>query len=632
VDAIVDSIASKNQDVIVNNIKYHVSWPSSADPFYQYNIPENTARTNYYGVNAVPREFLGGQQFSVDSQQGLISDITARLLIPPLLEIAVSDTLMGDSVYVNARVIATGDVDTKATFTFQCVAVEWRRPASSRQHWYIMRDMVPDAGGESFTISQGDTLDFERVWWMDPGTYIDWKMNTVVFVQDEGTREILNSASANPPPDHFLWYMAGGNPNTMIPVDGTAEYTSMAYNLGTVPDTFDIDIQASLPAGWTASYTTSQGTFSGPSQIFLGPGEEEIIPVTVDPNNIPGFAQVQMLADGYAGTDPVTRTASFNCLHEVDILLVDDDGGEPFEGYYQAALDATGFVHGTWNRLAGEITLADLSTADAVVWWTGLAFPTFTVTDRNILSDYLDNGGNLFATGQDIGWSLCDLSSSWWSVNGCNWYGDYLSASYVRDDTNDMTLTGVPGDPISDGMALTISGGDGANNQAYPDEIEPVGSAFPIFLYEPEMEAGVRYNAWTFKTVYLGFGLEAIDNATDRATLMQRVLDWFFATTDVAESESVVKPAWLAQNAPNPFNPDTKIQFYVPSRSRVRLNVYNVHGQMVRVLEDGDRDAGEHVIHWDGLDHAGRSVASGVYFYSLEAGDFTATKKMTLLR
>ncbi|MCK4545902.1 MAG: hypothetical protein KAW17_00545 [Candidatus Eisenbacteria sp.] len=71
-------------------------------------------------------------------------------------------------VYVDTRVIAVGDVDSKATLTFQCLAVEWRRPYAFRKHMYIMRDMVPDANGESFTISQGDAVDFQRVWWMDP--------------------------------------------------------------------------------------------------------------------------------------------------------------------------------------------------------------------------------------------------------------------------------------------------------------------------------------------------------------------------------------------------------------------------------------------------------------------------------
>ncbi|MCK4545901.1 MAG: T9SS type A sorting domain-containing protein [Candidatus Eisenbacteria sp.] len=113
---------------------------------------------------------------------------------------------------------------------------------------------------------------------------------------------------------------------------------------------------------------------------------------------------------------------------------------------------------------------------------------------------------------------------------------------------------------------------------------------------------------------------------------MERVLDWLFGTTDVAESESLIRPAWLAQNTPNPFNPDTEIRFSVPARGHVRLNVYNVRGQTVRMLANGVRETGEHAVHWDGLDNAGHSVASGVYFCTLETGGFVATRKMVLLR
>jgi flagellar hook assembly protein FlgD len=62
------------------------------------------------------------------------------------------------------------------------------------------------------------------------------------------------------------------------------------------------------------------------------------------------------------------------------------------------------------------------------------------------------------------------------------------------------------------------------------------------------------------------------------------------------------------------------------------LAVYNVQGQMVRVLDEGILEAGEHVARWDGLDQNGSPVASGLYFYALETEDLTASKKMILLR
>ena len=89
------------------------------------------------------------------------------------------------------------------------------------------------------------------------------------------------------------------------------------------------------------------------------------------------------------------------------------------------------------------------------------------------------------------------------------------------------------------------------------------------------------------------------------------------------ESSEVV----LVGNYPNPFNPATEISFSLPSASHVKLEVFNVMGQKVATLVDGQFEAGEHVVRWDGSD-----AASGVYFYRLQAGDFVDTKKMMLLK
>ena len=88
----------------------------------------------------------------------------------------------------------------------------------------------------------------------------------------------------------------------------------------------------------------------------------------------------------------------------------------------------------------------------------------------------------------------------------------------------------------------------------------------------------------------------------------------------------------LDQNFPNPFNPSTSIPLALPQRTQVRLAIFNVLGQKVRTLVDGAQQAGQYTVSWDARNDLGHSVASGLYFYRIEAGDFTQTRKMTLLR
>jgi len=88
----------------------------------------------------------------------------------------------------------------------------------------------------------------------------------------------------------------------------------------------------------------------------------------------------------------------------------------------------------------------------------------------------------------------------------------------------------------------------------------------------------------------------------------------------------------LLQNYPNPCNPATHIDFYLPSDSRVDLAVYDVRGKRVKNLIDGATSYGHHSVVWDGTDFQGVRVSSGVYFYRLETGKKVITKKLVVVK
>ena len=89
----------------------------------------------------------------------------------------------------------------------------------------------------------------------------------------------------------------------------------------------------------------------------------------------------------------------------------------------------------------------------------------------------------------------------------------------------------------------------------------------------------------------------------------------------------------LFANFPNPFNPSTSIEYALPEATAVELAVYDILGQKVQTLVGHQRlGAGYYRLTWDGRDHAGRAVASGLYFYRLATPEFVQTRKMTLLK
>jgi len=89
----------------------------------------------------------------------------------------------------------------------------------------------------------------------------------------------------------------------------------------------------------------------------------------------------------------------------------------------------------------------------------------------------------------------------------------------------------------------------------------------------------------------------------------------------------------LSPNYPNPFNPETTIDYIVAESGIVRLSIYTLTGQRIRTLvNDEERHTGFYSVTWDGRDDSGRDVASGVYLYQLDAGSFTRTRRMVLVR
>ncbi len=95
--------------------------------------------------------------------------------------------------------------------------------------------------------------------------------------------------------------------------------------------------------------------------------------------------------------------------------------------------------------------------------------------------------------------------------------------------------------------------------------------------------------------------------------------------------EAIPEDYYLNQNIPNPFNPVTEIQFGLPRTSNVRLEVFNIAGQVIAILYDGKMEAGHHAIRWDSRAIDGQA-ASGIYLCRLKADQFVSTKKLLLLK
>jgi len=101
----------------------------------------------------------------------------------------------------------------------------------------------------------------------------------------------------------------------------------------------------------------------------------------------------------------------------------------------------------------------------------------------------------------------------------------------------------------------------------------------------------------------------------------------------LAINENMIPDTYvLHQNYPNPFNPITMLRYDLPKDALVNITIYDMLGREVRTLVNTTQDAGFKSVIWNATNNQGMSVSSGVYIYSIEAGEFTQTKKMVLLK
>ena len=203
------------------------------------------------------------------------------------------------------------------------------------------------------------------------------------------------------------------------------------------------------------------------------------------------------------------------------ILIVDDDGGDDYEGYFQIPLGNLKLHTETWSVQENGSPSADaLDDFNVVVWFTGdCDTDTLTPADQANLAAYLDAGGKLFLSGQNIGQDIA----------GSPFYHDYLHAELLDDDTG---ITKVIGSDILSGLQVSFTGPDGQANQTSPSEIGLLDGAVGVFFYSsprPKTWAGLRWQG-EYQIVYFAFGLEGVSDigaAAFRFKIMKHVFDWF---------------------------------------------------------------------------------------------------------
>jgi hypothetical protein len=407
-----------------------------------------------------------------------------------------------------------------------------------------------------------------------------------------------------------------------------AEFSTVVRSEGLLDDSYFVDITMDAPAGWTGEYETTNGTFPFSHQdlISVPTGDSAVVLVRVNPNGINGYGNTQVQFTSM--NDPgVIATANLRNVTTTGVqVLVVDASEEDYGSLVSNSLDNvyTG-SHGQVSRSAVNASV-DLSNFYAVTWSAGNEPAAFYPEEVSALEDYLDGGGNLFINGQNIGSDIFEPGGQ--SQFAQSFYNNYLHADYIANSGTNFILEGYDGDPITDGIAPFVIA-DIYERSA--DVIAPIdGDGTPIFKFLGLSEINsIRVSTSASRIVYLGIGFEQITDEATRDTIMSRSINWLSQnTTGVAEENNSMPDYYsLDQNYPNPFNPSTKIKYSVSQESPVTIKVFDLIGQEVAVLVDEVKEPGYYSVTFDAL-----GLTSGIYIYQMRAGNFTSSKKMSILK
>ena len=226
-----------------------------------------------------------------------------------------------------------------------------------------------------------------------------------------------------------------------------------------------------------------------------------------------------------------TTIRHFSLITAPTVLLV-DSGAWHYRsqiGYYQAALDELDYLYDTYTikHLPGDVpAIIDLLPYELVIWSAPYDAPG-NIGASAVISTYLESGGRLLLSGQDVG--FWDGGGS--GLTFARYFRDRLYAAFVADDASTRQVAGRSGD-IFGGLDFSIEGGDGADNQAYPDVIavDNPDYATSVFDYQGGGSAGQRVGlCLPYRALYLAFGFEGIDSATARREVMGRAIDWLMS-------------------------------------------------------------------------------------------------------
>ncbi len=627
----------------VHHIAYHTSWPG-VDPMNTYNAIQVADRVSYYGVTGVPDVIGLGNKYE-GSPTGVTQALVDNLASDPApIRVIVKETSNGTVRTVTVKVF-TVDTIAAATYKIRLAVLEkWVHyttpPGSNGEKNFpdVFRKMVPSTAGELYTPAGiGDSVTFTYTYNLDMAKWDTTQIYSLAFIQNETTKEIINSGSTIDP----SWELVGVDPVFKKGISGDVKtFHYKVHNLGSAAEFFRFKLISDQPTGWSADFTLN-GQLN-PDSVDISIPAKTTYDLSVDVTIGSGVGLGIFAISMKSLDNPEFATVSLKSfvISGVKEMIVNNDAGWG---------DGSGLTTGSFQQKYIDALVYSGSTAYAVVDMTtlkkafnydclsevvnyffniGWSFPAFTNESVELLKSELNAGKRLFVSGQDIGWDVWTAASG--GGHGTDstkaFYTNYLCSHFITDGTtaNNQFIANVL-DPVFGQVPTSPLTNVYGGSNFFPDEINAIGLGSDIFYYNATQTkiGGVKAENGTWKIVYLAASLEMISDDVSRNEVIKTARVWF-GGTPVGIDADKPKTAQLGQNFPNPAKDQTIIRLSAIDRD-MTIEVSDLMGQ---TLLNVPVKAGASTIQL-----STSTMQNGLYFYRLiSSGMVVDTKKMQVQR
>lgn len=552
---------------------------------------------------------------------------------------------------------------------------EFAGPAINSDELYIAQDNFPEIGTYDYTNLGQNSIRFDMALNISPSGHqrYDSGDSIIADVVPVRTGSVLNDRPK-------LFYKMKANPvfdsARLYPTEGWVYGDSTYSASGSIVENrwnFDLpDTGLLFPGDVLHYYFQAQDNIGGQIGTSLMPADttgfsdfdkpmsyQQPYGLNEDPNfTVRGLPTFETMA---AGDHPA-------------ILFINDNANRGLENEFSFAFQNLGYKEGVdydmfyvngpdagdANSIGERSTATQLAGYETIIYACGNLFTgticngdyTFGGSDDvGVLDSWLRLGNkNMFLSGDELAFDLNQSGAATLAFLN-SWIGVTLNAQDLRPLIGNQatpTVRALPGNGVFNTVSEWIAYGGCLGLNRF-DAVSPIGTTQVLaeFLDEngasgqyPYAAATLRHDAtYNNDIIYMPYSWHYIYTVPNgggplasRTLALQDILFYFghigsSPTVNVPEAKELT-----VKNFPNPFNPATKIAYNMPQRGKITIKLFNIRGELVKVLLNEEVEAGANHVIWDGTDAAGQQCASGIYFYETQALGKTMVNKMALVK